>query len=318
MSHPKRRGKGHGAEFHVDERWLVSYADMVTVLMCLFIVLYAMSTVDQDKYTKLKNSLATGFGVTNSATVDTAEGIVVPADLVTEDGEGFTAASLASQEVQHLEELQNSITTAMAAAGVAAEATFTIDSRGLTIGLVGTATYFDGNSDRLRGEAESVLDSIGPVLGPLPNLLTVEGHADPNGSPAPFASDWDLASARSISVLQYLVDHGGVGQNRISSISFGSTNPSGTTADQNRRVDIVVHTGVSQEVAALIPQVLAEGATPTTTPATDPAAATTTDAAAAPTTESSSSHSSSSSSSSDSHGSSSSSSSHESSSSSGH
>ena len=280
MSHPKRRGKGHGAEFHVDERWLVSYADMVTVLMCLFIVLYAMSTVDQDKYTKLKNSLATGFGVTNSETVDTAEGIVVPADLVDENGEGFTAAMLAAQEVSHLEDLENQISEAMAAAGVGTEATFTIDSRGLTIGLVGSATYFDGNSDNLRAEAKQVLDSIGPAIATLPNIITVEGHADPKGSPAPFASDWDLASARSISVLTYLVGHAGMAQERISSISFGSTNPTGGTADQNRRVDIVVHTAVAQEVAALIPQVLADGVTPVTTPATDPV---TEAAAAAPT-----------------------------------
>jgi chemotaxis protein MotB len=296
MSHPKRRGKGHGAEFHVDERWLVSYADMVTVLMCLFIVLYAMSTVDQDKYTKLKNSLATGFGVTNSDTVDTAEGIVVPAELVDQDAEGFTAAELAAQEVAHLEALENQVSAALAAAGVSAQATFTIDSRGLTIGLVGSATYFTGNSDKLRSEAQAVLDSIGPVIGPLPNLITVEGHADPKGSPAPFASDWDLASARAISVLQYLVSHGGVGQTRISSISFGSTNPSGASADQNRRVDIVVHTGVSQDVAALIPQVLADGAPATTTPATDlapavtnPATPTTETTASATTTESESS-----------------------------
>ena len=60
-----RRRKHAHAEHHVDERWLVSYADMITVLMALFIVLYAMSTVDSHKFDQLKNSLATGFGVTN-------------------------------------------------------------------------------------------------------------------------------------------------------------------------------------------------------------------------------------------------------------
>ena len=65
MSGGRRRGKGgHGGEFHLDERWMTSYADMITVLMCLFIVLYAMSTVDQKKYDELKNSLASGFGRT--------------------------------------------------------------------------------------------------------------------------------------------------------------------------------------------------------------------------------------------------------------
>ena len=69
-----------------DERWMASYMDMVTVLMCLFIVLFAMSTVDQDKFAALKNSLATGFGVEQSNTVDTAEGIVVPPELVGTEG----------------------------------------------------------------------------------------------------------------------------------------------------------------------------------------------------------------------------------------
>ncbi|MDQ6754021.1 MAG: flagellar motor protein MotB, partial [Actinomycetota bacterium] len=60
---PRRRNLGKPAESHPDERWMASYMDMVTVLMCMFIVLYAMSTVDKTKFEVLKNSLATGFGV---------------------------------------------------------------------------------------------------------------------------------------------------------------------------------------------------------------------------------------------------------------
>ena len=72
--------------------------DMVTVLMCLFIVLYAMSTVDANKFEKLRNSLATGFGAVASETVDTAEGTVVPPELVDENLEAFAAQAAATAD----------------------------------------------------------------------------------------------------------------------------------------------------------------------------------------------------------------------------
>src|SRR3712207_9460977 len=58
----RRRGGAHHGSDHADERWLVSYADMITVLMCLFIVLFAMSNVDKGKYEELKDSLSAAFG----------------------------------------------------------------------------------------------------------------------------------------------------------------------------------------------------------------------------------------------------------------
>jgi chemotaxis protein MotB len=259
----RRRGGGQGGEFHVDERWMASYMDMVTVLMCLFIVLYAMSSVDQGKFEKLANSLASGFGATPSQNVDTSTGVVVPADLVDQSGVGFTTAQLAQQQIDGLLQLEQQITAQLASAGVAADAQYVIDANGLTIGLVGTDTFFSGNSAVLQNEAEAVLRSIAPVLAPLSNEITVEGHADPHGSPAPFASDWDLSAARSTAVLRFLVEGGGLSGGTISSVSYGSTRPAAdsTSGQENRRVDIVVHTTASDEVNALIPGIMAGGAT---------------------------------------------------------
>ncbi|WP_210479800.1 flagellar motor protein MotB [Naasia sp. SYSU D00948] len=259
--HKRRRGGGHGGEFHMDERWMTSYADMVTVLMCLFIVLYAMSTVDQAKFEKLANSLATGFGQTASETVDTAEGVVVPADMVDDQGEGFTPLQLAQQQVHELEDIKQRIDDALAGAGVDASAEAVIDVDGLTVGLVGEDTFFDGNSAVLKPEAEAVLRSIAPVLAPLQNQITVEGHADPHGSPAPFATDWELSAARSTAVLRFLVESGGVQGPQISAVSYGSTRPTQLAVPQadhaNRRVDIVVRPTSSPAVSALIPDVVA-------------------------------------------------------------
>ncbi|GAA3338365.1 hypothetical protein GCM10017714_09250 [Curtobacterium pusillum] len=96
-ANPRGRGRGRGGRKqgghdeaeHPDERWMASYMDMITVLMCMFLVLFAMSTVDQQKYIQLKNSLATGFGEVRSQKVDTASGTVVTKDQV-EDGSGYS------------------------------------------------------------------------------------------------------------------------------------------------------------------------------------------------------------------------------------
>jgi len=292
----RRRGGGHGGEFHVDERWMASYMDMVTVLMCLFIVLYAMSTVDQKKFEQLANSLATGFGAESSETVDTAEGVVVPPALVDSTGQGFTDSQLAQQQVDQLDAVKQQIDQALLNTGAGAEATAIIDEDGLTVGLVGEDTFFNGNSAVLRGEAQAVLSAIAPTLAKLSNQISVEGHADPNGSPAPFATDWDLSAARSTAVLRYMVETGGVDGTRISSVSYGSTRPSklvsAKSGEENRRVDIVIHTTSSDQVNALIPGLVsgaaataatAPTAAPTETTA-EPKGLTTPDTAAATTT----------------------------------
>lgn len=280
MSVRRRRGHGgHGGGHDgPDERWMASYMDMVTVLMCLFIVLYAISTVDQDKFVKLKASLATGFGQESSETVDTASGVVVPPDAVDAKGEGFvdsstppseseienvpTAAELAEVEVDNLEQLEEQLRIRLEQAGHAHRVDFAIDERGLTVKLVGSETFFDGNSDALRPIAREVLDTIGPVLAGVPNRVSVEGHADPRGTSGRFPTDWELSSARATQVLRRMVESSGVPGQRISAVGFGSSRPLApgdgpAERELNRRVDIVVHSMQPDAVRALIPGVLA-------------------------------------------------------------
>jgi chemotaxis protein MotB len=245
VSASRRRKGGHAAEFHLDERWMTSYADMITVLMCLFIVLYAMSTVDSHKFDVLKNSLASGFGVTNSKKLDLSKGIPVPKSLVDKNGNGFTASKTTTGSLKLEKTMKTAIEQALQKANASKLADVKIDSRGITIGLVGSSAYFDGNDASLRPSAVKVLSAISPVLSTGEQTITVEGHADPHGSPGRFGNDWNLAGARAGNVLLYLVDHG-VGGTRISSVSYGSAQPIGgegeTTEEKNRRVDIVVHT----------------------------------------------------------------------------
>ncbi|MBT2476187.1 flagellar motor protein MotB, partial [Microbacterium sp. ISL-103] len=121
MSTARRaRGRGHEEDSHdePDERWAVSYADMVTVLMCLFIVLFAVSNVDKTKFEMLANSLATGFGQESTeGGADTAEGMIIPPELQDDDGVVDLAARAAA-EYESLEELRDRMSASLASPGL--------------------------------------------------------------------------------------------------------------------------------------------------------------------------------------------------------
>ncbi|ANF32110.1 hypothetical protein A0130_10880 [Leifsonia xyli] len=269
----RRRKKHEEPEEHEnEERWMASYMDMVTVLMCMFIVLFAMSTVDAKKFEQLKDSLATGFGQVKTQKVDTAKGVVVPPKHVDESGKS-TEFALAQQEAQNLKHLKDQIQAALTRDGLQDAVELKIDSRGLTIGLVGNSTFFDSNRAELSARALAVLNDIGPVLAPASYDVSVEGHADLRQPGAPYPTNWELSAGRATSVLRHLVEVNGFPQNRIAAVSFGSARPvdgfTGTTDNdlaQNRRVDVVVLSAQADAIRKLIPQAL-QSPEPGTAPA---------------------------------------------------
>ena len=259
----KRKGRQDDEPEHFDERWMASYMDMVTVLMCMFIVLFSMSTVDQSKYEKLANSLATGFGTVEVGSIDTAEGVVVPAEMVDDVAEGFidetlTDAEQAVAEVVKLNAIEESINANLSAAGMAERVEFFIDERGLTMGLVGTDSFFAPDSTALSAVAVAVLDAAAPAIVHSALQISVEGHADKHGQSATFATDWELSSGRATQVLRRLVEQGGVNPTLIGAVGYGSARPvsegsSLSEMAQNRRVDIVLLSTLPDSVRDLIP-----------------------------------------------------------------
>lgn len=296
-ANPRGRGRGrkkggHDEAEHPDERWMASYMDMITVLMCMFLVLFAMSSVDQDKYIALKNSLATGFGEVKSQKVDTASGTIVSKSQVTKDGKGYatdksdadhsTAASgaadtnvdpasttvppaatkadlaAAQSELDDLKAIEQAIQGNLQRAGETSKVQFSVDARGLTVRLVGSETYFATNSADLSDQARRIMDAIAPVLKTSGHDVSVEGHADQRNSTAPYATNWELSAARATGVLRDLVERGGMPAEHVQSVGFGSSRPlakGATDADNtlNRRVDIVVLSNQDQDVSALMP-----------------------------------------------------------------
>ncbi|MDH6237262.1 chemotaxis protein MotB [Cryobacterium sp. CG_9.6] len=265
---------------------MASYMDMVTVLMCMFIVLFAMSSVDADKFAQLRNSLATGFGSVNVGSIDTATGVVVPANQVDSEEEAFagaaptpsptdvaltdvaltdatlTDAQRATAEVDDLTRIEAQIHTNLQSAGMDELVQFNVDERGLTVGLVGSETFFAPDQADLSAAAIAILDAMAPVLVASEREISVEGHADKHGQTVNYATDWELSAGRSTRVLRRLVEQGGVQQERIAAIGYGAARPASTgsaLADMamNRRVDVVLLSNLPDTVRSLIPGVLA-------------------------------------------------------------
>lgn len=267
-------GGGGGHDTSGSGRWMVSYMDMVTVIMCLFIVLFAISSVDQDKYQQLKSSLAAGFGTIEDA--DVVEAVIDnPATEPPADVETDLERALA--EVADLTGLRDAMATDLESHGMSETVRFEIDERGLTVRLVSADTFFSPGSADLTEEARSVLQVIGPVLAPTPYEIQVEGNADYKSTVGSrFPTNWELSSSRATSVLRHLVEHSGLTEHRIAAVGFGSARPlaAGTHPEAlaaNRRVDIMVLSAQPEAVRALIPEVLGGTLTAADVPAAESA-----------------------------------------------
>ncbi|RZU34522.1 OmpA/MotB family protein [Blastococcus saxobsidens] len=282
----RRRPKKHEEEEHENhERWLVSYADMVTLLLVTFVVLYAMSQVDQQKFAALAKGLSATFGapisVTPAATpegsvLDGLPGVVDIASVIPPDptvqqtqiDQAAAAAALQRAEniaaeakaaYDDLAAARDRIEAALVAAGYAGAARYEIDERGLVVHIVADQVLFDAEQAVLRPEGRAILSAVAPTLAGLPNQLGVEGHANhlPVTRGGPWPSNWELSATRATTVVRYLAGDG-VPEGRLTATGYSSTRPLVPESDPNalsinRRVDVVVLSDASAEANALLP-----------------------------------------------------------------
>jgi chemotaxis protein MotB len=305
MSTPRSRRKKHEEpEEHPNhERWLVTYADMLTLLMVLFIVMFAMSQVDQKKYNALKNGLADGFGSSSSfmkgsdsileghleeASDPELEGTQIFEQLSPE-GKAIVTEALhqekrknqqesydaAAKEASRLKEAERKLKAALKKRGLEDDVSTTIDERGLVVSLVSRHVVFRPNIAQLSPRGQKVVDTLAPVLKELGNELRIDGHTNQAAGPPKFyPTDWDLSAARALSVLRRLNESSGIPGGRLSLAAFGHERPlmnpqTPGSQDINKRVDIVVLPNVGQDAQQLLDQ--AANPRPESTVADDPA-----------------------------------------------
>lgn len=262
------------------ERWLVTYADMLTLLMVLFIVLFAMSTVDSQKYEKLKAGLADGFG-RSASILEGGQKTIVDKGNLEEDASSYDQAvqalpqseqaqvqqivdksaqqriqrqyADAKNEADRLQAIWRRMQAALRQRGLQDDVQATIDERGLVVSLVSRHVVFEPNVATLTARGRSILDTLAPVLAGLTEPIEVDGHTNQvKVKPKYYPTDWDLSSARAISALRYLQETRHLPTGRLTASAFGHTKPlvdprlPGSQA-VNKRVDIVVLSQVPAE-----------------------------------------------------------------------
>ncbi len=259
------RKKHHHEEHeeHVNhEAWVIPYADMLTLLMAMFLVLWAIGQVDVDKAKAVSTGFADqmglasapgeGAGAGGKGVLDGSESAKPPPIIDTKlSDEELRMAAEAREEAQQAEreqlaEVQQTINETAEQAGMGNAVKFRTEERGLVVSIVAEGVLFDAGSAALEPAGRVVLDSIAAALAGLPNQVSIEGHTDNMPiATAQFPSNWELSTARASSVLRYLADRHGVPEDRLAAAGYADRRPvapNDTTGGraQNRRVDIAV------------------------------------------------------------------------------
>ncbi len=238
-------------------RWLLTYSDLITLLLAFFVVMYSMSRIDSKKFGKMSEHLQGAFhseedrGQASAGESDLGSGVLkvgrlktVAQHLRSSLGTSKDQVSMGGQGVP--------ITRADSVAGQSGFSatepiSMEINERGLVIHVVESALFESGQAT-LKPEALAVLDKIAKEIMNLPNQVRVEGHTDDRPiTTTRFPSNWELSSARATAVVRYLIEKHEFSPERLSALGFGEYRPlAPNTSDENRaknrRVDIVVLT----------------------------------------------------------------------------
>lgn len=223
-----------------DERWLITYADMITLLMVFFIVLFAMARVDLEKYEKLAHSLQRAFGGTDEVftVLSAAEGGRWEPEYTTPVQIDLPVRSFDQVDVSR------ELGAAIGQAGIEGEVSVRTIVEGVIVSLSEELVFPSGSAE-IHPIGRRALDKIAAVLVTMPNPIRVEAHTDdrPTNNPD-YPTNWELSTARAVSIVRHLMDSG-IDPRRLSAAGFASHQPllPNDTPEHraiNRRANIVI------------------------------------------------------------------------------
>ena len=227
----RRRKKEDG---HNDsERWLLTYADLITLLLAFFIVMYSMSRIDAKRFGKMAEALSgvlkggtTVFKNLNDEEVLKGHGLLKLGDL----------RVIQKQIEERFSEFEKQ-----------GEVQTEITERGLVVHIMDAALFREGSAI-LEPRAMNVLDIIRDRIIDIPNHIRIEGHTDDRDiNTVSYPSNWELSTTRATQVVRYFIDNYGLPPSRMSALGYGEFRPirpnnSIENRAKNRRVDIVILT----------------------------------------------------------------------------
>jgi chemotaxis protein MotB len=220
---PHQRGGGQ-------DRWLLSYADFVTLLFALFVTMYAVSTVDADKLAPAASSMRSAFdGETARPTTESVTDLGV----------------IVAQPPPRLDQVRHELARVLADAIQAGRLELIEDARGLVVSLPERATFAPASTEMTVSALELVA-RVARAVQPFNRPLRIEGHTDNVPiSTREFRSNWELSTARAATVIRFLIERVEFDPRRLSAAGYGEFHPrvandSPENRARNRRVDIVI------------------------------------------------------------------------------
>jgi chemotaxis protein MotB len=245
----RRRLRRVRTEHSNHERWLVSYADFVTLLFAFFTTMYAMSHVDTQKLSAMVSSLHIAFDAKAASAMQQKLGVnqqlpVAGDDVLGRNPKPAGQGGPTGHEMS-LSEVRAALTRELHSAIQNKLLDIERDPRGLVISIREAGSFATGSAD-LSSEATSVLLQIGQTLNEVGNQVRVEGHTDDVPiHTAKFSSNWQLSTARATNVVEFLIGQASVAPSRISAAGYAEYRPrvpntSDANRALNRRVDIVI------------------------------------------------------------------------------
>jgi chemotaxis protein MotB len=207
---------------------LLTYADLITLLLGLFIVLYAVSTIDAGKYHQVAGVFEHLFG---------GKVVVAPTDQTNV----LAPLQLQAERAELIKRIQTAVGSRQYGSGV----TVTKNERGITIHMLEKLLFASGAAD-VKTSAFGTLDSIASVIRTLPNDVRVEGHTDNVPiTTKEFPSNWHLSVSRAVNTAFYLITRHGLNPDKIAVVGYSEFRPlvvndSEENRAKNRRVDIVI------------------------------------------------------------------------------
>lgn len=256
------RRRGQEAAHENEERWLLTYADMITLLLALFVVLFAISSVNVSKLKTLQQSLRDAFSgkvadggetILNTGdsvavkTLQSAPKVIPSTPSIGKPSTPAARESLAARreedELQHLKRLLDAYASAH---GFKAQVETSVTRRGLVVRLLTDNVLFDSGLASLKPQGLPLLGEVGTLLGvDRVHPIVVEGHTDDVPiSTTRFASNWELSTARASQVVRYLIGRN-VPAQRFGASGYADLHPiasNGTSTGRarNRRVEVVL------------------------------------------------------------------------------
>jgi chemotaxis protein MotB len=235
-----RKKFDEGTENH--ERWLISYADFITLLFAFFVVMYSISVVNEGKYKVFSMALGDAFGGRNNATYMAAGQVQPLIPLPTLIAK--RRAEALRREKELLRKLAQDLSSTLAPLVKEGKVRVTQNSRGVSV-EINASVLFDPGEATLTPESDQALRALAVLLKDDPHAVQVEGHTDTMPiSNAKFPSNWELSAVRASAVVRLFTDSG-VDAARLTVVGHGANIAvaPNSTADgraRNRRVAVTI------------------------------------------------------------------------------